>query len=404
MDLPSHFDNLRVNVYTETLAFSFVNPVFVDALGLEKYKTIRVEHLVPSNMQESRTRMKKTQESPRRATIHDVAKSAQVSIATVSRVLNKPDNVNRDMYKRVMEAAFQLGYTTNSAGKALKMARTRTIGTLLPRLDDPIFSEIAHGVQEVLYAHDYVGFLQTSGYDNSKIFDAVFKLLNRGAEGLLVFGRIDDKQLLDFAKKNHVPIIQIYSYLEGNALPSVGIDNYDSCRKVGELMLQLGHRNIALISGPTKGNDRQQSRLSAYEDLMRAHDLKTTVQVVQPGYSINDAGQAFRRIMEQSPSTTAVMCNTNLLACGVLAECRKMGISVPSDISVSGFEDVSFAPLLYRPLTTLSVPSGDMGRYAARAMIAHLEEGQTLTSMQFDTSLIVRESISKAPGGSNRAA
>ncbi|ASW09888.1 LacI family DNA-binding transcriptional regulator [Rhizobium sp. 11515TR] len=348
--------------------------------------------------------MKKTQENQRRATIHDVAKVANVSIATVSRVLNKPENVNRDMYKRVMDAAAQLGYTTNSAGKALKMARTRTIGTLLPRLDDPIFSEIAHGVQEVLFAHDYVGFLQTSGYDNSKIFDAVFRLLNRGAEGLLVFGRIDDKKLLEFIEKNHVPILQIYSYLEGNPIPSVGIDNYASSRKIAQLMLQLGHREIALISGPTKGNDRQQSRLKAYEDIMEANGLKTTVQVVQPGYTINDAGQAFRRILQENPKVTSVMCNTDLLACGVLAECRKMGIDVPSDISVSGFEDVSFAALLYQPLTTLSVPSGDMGRYAARALIANLEEGQNLTSMQFDTSLIMRDSIARAPSGSNRAA
>lgn len=348
--------------------------------------------------------MKKTPENQRRATIHDVAKIANVSIATVSRVLNKPENVNRDMYDRVMAAASELGYTTNSAGKALKIARTRTIGTLLPRLDDPIFSEIAHGIQETLFAHDYVGFLQTSGYDNSKIFDAVFRLLNRGAEGLLVFGRIDDERLLDFTEKNRVPILQIYSYLEGNRIPSVGIDNYASTQKIAQLMLQLGHQDIALISGPTKGNDRQQSRLKAYQDIMKANGFKTTEQVVNPGYTINDAGQAFRRILEENQKVTAVMCATDLLACGVLAECRKLGIKVPNDISVSGFEDVSFASLLYQPLTTLAVPSGDMGRYAARAMIANLEEGQKLTSMQFETSLIMRDSIARAPSGSNRAA
>ncbi|SCB58604.1 LacI family transcriptional regulator [Rhizobium aethiopicum] len=348
--------------------------------------------------------MKKMPENLRRATIHDVARAADVSIATVSRVLNKPERVNREMHDRVMAAASELGYTTNSAGKALKIARTRTIGTLLPRLDDPIFSEIAHGVQETLFAHDYVGFLQTSGYDNSQIFDAVFRLLNRGAEGVLVFGRIDDEKLLAFIKNNHVPILQIYSYLEGNPLPSVGIDNYASTQKIAQLMLQLGHREIAHISGPTKGNDRQQSRRRAYEDTMQANGLKTTMQMVQPGYTINDAGQAFRRILEENPKVTAVICATDLLACGVLAECRKLGIGVPNDISVSGFEDVAFASLLYQPLTTLAVPSGDMGRYAARAMIANLEEGQKLTSMQFETSLILRDSIARAPSGSNRAA
>ncbi|MFF0952806.1 LacI family DNA-binding transcriptional regulator [Rhizobium leguminosarum] len=348
--------------------------------------------------------MKNKSISNRVATVHDVAKLANVSIATVSRVLNKPENVNKDMSERVLKAAAQLGYTTNSAGKALRLARTRTIGTLLPRLDDPIFSELAHGIQETLFAQDYAGFLQTSGYDNTKIFDAALRLFNRGAEGLLVFGRVDDERLLEFIEKNPIPVLQVYSYLEGHPLPSVGIDNARSTQRIAELMLQFGHTDVALISGPTEGNDRQQSRLSAYQRIMQDHGLKTVVQVVQPGYTINDGGLAFRRIMEENPAVTAVMCNTDLLACGVLSECRKLGIDVPRRLSVSGFEDVSFAPLLYQPLTTLSVPAGDIGRYAARAMIANLEHGHSLTSMQFETSLILRDSVAVAPKGAERAA
>ncbi|HSX75047.1 MAG TPA: substrate-binding domain-containing protein, partial [Shinella sp.] len=155
---------------------------------------------------------------------------------------------------------------------------------------------------------------------------------------------------------------------------------------------------------PTQGNDRQQSRLNAYEQTMRDNGLNMVTQIVQPGYTLNDGGLAFRRIIEQNPKTTAIMCNTDLLACGVLSECRKLGIDVPRQMSVSGFEDVSFAPLLYQPLTTLSVPAGDIGRYAARAMIANLEQGESLTSMQFETSLILRDSITVAPKASEQAA
>ncbi|CAN7250299.1 LacI family DNA-binding transcriptional regulator [Rhizobium sp. LjRoot30] len=340
----------------------------------------------------------------RGVTVHDVAKLANVSIATVSRVLNKPETVNKEMSERVLQAAAQLGYTTNSAGKALRLARTRTIGTLLPRLDDPIFSELAHGIQETLFAQEYAGFLQTSGYDNTRIFDAALRLFNRGAEGLLVFGRVDDERLLEFIAKNPIPVLQVYSYLEDHPLPSVGIDNARCTQKIAELMLQFGHKHVALISGPTRGNDRQQARLNAYEKIMRDNGLNTVVQVVQPGYTINDGGMAFRRIIEQNPNVTSVMCNTDLLACGVLSECRKLGIEVPRQLSVSGFEDVSFAPLLYQPLTTLSVPSGDIGRHAARAMIANLEHGESLTSMQFEASLILRDSVAAAPKASDRAA
>lgn len=348
--------------------------------------------------------MKTKSPGVRGATIHDVARLADVSIATVSRVLNTPASVNKDMAGRVLEAAAQLGYTTNSAGKALRIARTRTIATLLPRLDDPIFSELAHGILETLFENDYAGFLQTSGYDNRNIFEPAYKLLNRGAEGLIIFGKIEDERLLQFISKTPIPVLQVYSYLENSDLPSVGIDNYKSCQKIAELMLQFGHTNIALISGPIAGNDRQQSRLQAYLDTMERIGLKQTVQIVQPGYTLNDGGQAFRRILDENPKVTAVMCNTALLACGVFSECRKLGINVPSDLSVSGFEDVSFAPLLYQSLTTLTVPATDMGRYAARAMIANLENGDRITSMQFETNLILRDSVATAPKGSTRAA
>lgn len=345
-----------------------------------------------------------TRTKHQKATIHDVANLANVSIATVSRALNKPDNVNKEMYDRVMSAAAQLGYTTNSAGKALKMARTRSIGTLLPRLNDAIFGEIAQGIQEVLYNNDYVGFLQTSGYDNSNIFEAVHRLLNQGAEGLLIFGRIEDQRLLDFLKKNPFPVLQIYSHIDEHPLPSVGIDNYDCMRKIVELMIQLGHTDIGLICGPTKGNDRQQTRLRAYLETMEQAGLKPNPQLVQPGFTINDGGLAFRRARKDNPDMTAVLCTTNELACGVLAECRKLGIDVPNEMSVTGFEDVNFAPLLYQPLTTLSVPNGEMGRYAARAMIARLDNGQELSSMLFETSVIVRESVKAARKGTDRAA
>lgn len=328
-------------------------------------------------------------------TVFDVARLAEVSIATVSRVLNDAPNVNAAMKARVLQAANTLGYATNSAGKALRKRRTQTIATIVPKLDNAIFSEATNSIQEVLMEQDYVGYVQTVGFDNSDLYGYARHFIDRGAEGLIVFGRIDDEKLIEFAKSSQFPIVQAYSYLPDNPLPSVGIDNYSATRQLLQLMLQLGHTKIAMICRPLAGNDRQQSRAASFTERMQEQGLTPVLQYVGPNQTLPDGSAGLRALMAEHPETTAVLCNSESIAFGVLAECRKLGLRVPQDLSVCGFDDVSFAPLLDPPLTTLSIPVADIGRQAALSLLANIESGQKIHSTVFDTSLIVRASTDR---------
>ncbi|WP_170134900.1 LacI family DNA-binding transcriptional regulator [Acuticoccus kandeliae] len=332
-----------------------------------------------------------------KATVHDVAKRAGVSIATVSRALNTPDAVRAELREEVLRAAKDLGYTANSVGKALRRRRSQVIGTLLPRLADPLFSLVASGIQDALVEHNYVGFLQTCGFDNRALYAHGRALVEKGAEGLIVFGRIDDEDLLDFAAKQNIPLVTVYSYDQASTVPTIGIDNYAATRQLTDLLLQLGHTKIAMISGPLAGNDRQQSRTKAFEDCLAEHGLDALVEQVDVEHERANGAVALQRLMSLRPDLTALLCNRDVIAFSAIAECRRLGLKVPEDLSLTGFDDVEYASLLDPPLTSVAVPAIEMGRHAAATIIRHLETGEAMHSAHYETEVILRRSTTRPP-------
>ncbi|MFO1091321.1 MAG: substrate-binding domain-containing protein [Hyphomicrobiales bacterium] len=331
----------------------------------------------------------------RRATVHDVAQRAEVSIATVSRALNTPQMVRPEVRDRIFKAAAELDYTANSIGKALRRRRTQIIGTLVPALNDPLFSEVANGVQQALAQDGYVGFLQTSGFDNRRLFEQAKHMIDGGAEGLLVFGRIDDQRLLDHAAQRGFPLLSIYSYDRTSTVPAVGIDNARATQQLIDVLRELGHRQIAMISGDTDGNDRQAARAAAYGERMTELGSPIALEVLKTGDELSGSVAALHRLLEHHDETTAIICNRDNIAFAVLSECRRLGIEVPEKLSVTGFDDLSFAPLLDPSLTAVSVPAEQIGRLAAKAMMSFLENGEPLTSVCLDTEVVVRGSTAR---------
>ncbi|MBY6208639.1 MULTISPECIES: LacI family DNA-binding transcriptional regulator [Halomonas] len=324
--------------------------------------------------------------------VKDVAALANVSTATVSRTFNTPDIVNEEVRQRVLEAANQLGYYSNAAARALRHRRTRMIATMLPKLDDAIYAEAANGIQQTLSEKGYVGILETSGFNNKKLSDRGRHLIERGAEGLLVFGRIDDEELLNHLKNFKIPVISLYSYLGEGEIPSIGIDNYTAAEQIANHIYDLNHQRVLMISGPTRGNDRQQHRIQAFQDVTTKRHGHSIVHEIDKDYSIDDAKAAFKEAFSRWNDVTACICNSDIIAFGVLLACREMNINVPERLSVTGFDDINFSTLLNPPLTTVSVPVAEIGRSAALAMVEHLEHGLPIASRCIPSPLMKRES------------
>ena len=239
-------------------------------------------------------------------------------------------------------------------------------------------------------------FILAAGFDNTKLYEPVHQLVNRGTDGLLIVGKIEDDHLLRFLKERHIPTILTYSYLPDEPFPSVGFDNYDSMRQLIEYLLLLGHRDIVMISGLTRGNDRQRSRVGAFRDAVGKSGIAKRCYALERPYSLNEGAAAMRLIRSDYPRTTAVMCASDVLAFGVLSECKKLKIHVPNDLVITGYDNQDFSALLDPPLTTVDVPAGDMGTQSAEALLAAMTGSSKVASVKLKTNLIIRDSTAPA--------
>lgn len=330
----------------------------------------------------------------RRPTVTDISKAANVSVATVSRALNFPDTVREDTRARVLAVAHDLGYVINPAAKALRMNKTQIVGAVLPTLDHAFFAKLANSFQETLASSGLAVFVLSVGFDNRSIYEPVRTLVERGAQGLLIVGRIDDERLVNFIAERRITTVTTYTYSEDFSSPTVGFDNYAATRQVVDYLVGLGHRRLAMICGPLAGNDRQQARARAFTDAQAALSVDVSWPIVEKSYTeaVANGAEAMRYIHTEFPEVTAVVCNSDTFAFGAFAECRRMGLRIPQDISIAGHDDQAIAPFLDPPLTTVAVPAKDMGVRCAEALVNALNRGRLIRPVRLDADLIVRAS------------
>ncbi|MGI9305012.1 MAG: LacI family DNA-binding transcriptional regulator [Gammaproteobacteria bacterium] len=329
--------------------------------------------------------------------VSDVAKLAGVSVATVSRTFSSPQMVREKARMRVIEAAQSLGYSPNPAAKALRLQKTHIVGTVIPALDYAIYARMVNSFQQRLTAQGYMVFVLAVGFDNTDLYEPVRLLVERGAEALLMVGRIEDERLQGFLEERKIPVITTYSFHADGPFPSIGFDNYAASKQLVDYLIRLGHQNLVMVAGPTSGNDRQLSRIRAFRDMAEAAAIAGSAHVIEKTYSLPEGAAALRTIRTEFPDTTAIICNSDVLAFGILTECRKLGVCVPGDMTVTGFDDLEFAVALDPPLTTVAVPAHEMGQRTAEALLDAMTSGGEIASVRLETSLIVRSSASNPP-------
>ncbi|RVD65369.1 LacI family transcriptional regulator, partial [Mesorhizobium sp. M4A.F.Ca.ET.029.04.2.1] len=149
--------------------------------------------------------------------------------------------------------------------------------------------------------------------------------------------------LVRYLKEPHIPVVTTYSYIPEEIVPCIGFDNYAATQSAMEYLADLGHRNFAMIAGSPKGSDRQRTRIAAYKDFIGARQLEGEENIIIRDFTIRDGAEAMRALLVKYPDTTALVCNTDVVAFGALSESRRLGIRIPQDISVVGFDDAEYA-------------------------------------------------------------
>ena len=331
-------------------------------------------------------------------TLKDVARLAEVSTATVSRCLNSPDRVVKSTRERVLAAVDQLGYAPNFGARALAAKRTNTIGAIIPTMENAIFARGIQAFQEELGLHGMTLLVASSSYSEEVEREQVRTLCARGADALLLIGHHRDAGIYDFLDDRSIPVLVAWAYQPSRGRSSIGFDNRAAMREMAETVISEGHRRLAVISAPTAANDRASERVEGIREAMAAHGLDPAgLHLVETPYSVENGDRAFGEVMAGSAPPTAVLCGNDVLAVGALRAARRMGLSVPGDVSITGFDDIELAQLVEPPLTTVHVPHRDMGRKAARMLVEALNGEATGDSIRLDTCLIRRQTLGPAP-------
>ena len=325
--------------------------------------------------------------------VHEVADRAGVSIATVSRAFNEPTLVRENLRRRVLEVADALGYMPNPAAKALRLRRTDIVGAVIPTLDHAIYARLVNAFQAQMASAGYTVVVLSVGFDSTDVADSIRQLVERGAEALMIVGAVEDEALRRFLTQKQTPVVQTYSFAEAPGQVAVGFDNAAAMRSVVLHLLSLGHRRMVMLAGPMRGNDRQIARVGAFRTALAEAGIgPDDFGVIETRYSFQDGIDALHAVRALYPEATAVLCSSDILAFGVLHACRTLGIAVPRQMSVTGFDDLDFAPLLDPPLTTVEIGAEEMGREAGQRIAAALEGPGPLRGLCLPTRLVLRGS------------
>ncbi|MCX7566367.1 LacI family DNA-binding transcriptional regulator [Sulfitobacter sp. F26169L] len=330
-------------------------------------------------------------------TLEDVAKAAGVSTATVSRCLNTPDRVIKPTREKVMKAVDALGYTPNFGARVMAAKRTFTIGAIIPTMENAIFARGLQAFQEELHRHGYTLLVSSTAYRPELEEEQIRALVARGADGLLLIGYDRDPALNAYLHQRAIPTLIAWAFKPEIPKPAIGFDNRAAMARLTREVLAQGHRRIGVISGIAKGNDRAAERLAGFAEALGATGLDLRdMPVIETPYGFENGENAMIRLMQTDARPTAVMCGNDVLAAGALRGARALGLAVPQDVSVTGFDDIELARIVTPPLTTVHVPHREMGTKAAIALIALVEGGDSLPPTDLGVSIKRRESLGPA--------
>ncbi len=331
----------------------------------------------------------------------DVARSAGVSIATASRALSffEPGQVSDETRERVRQAAVMLGYVPHGAARALATRQTRTIGAVFPPVDNPVFASGTHALAQELAAAGYTLLLASHDYDLQSELAATRALIERGADALVLVGLVHLPETYAALARSGLPYEFTWSLDASGQHHCVGLSHRSASIGATQHLLDLGHSEIAVIAGQTKNNDRALERLSGVRDALSARGLRLpAARVIEAPFSIAEGRRALAQLLEQAPGFTAVVAGNDLLAIGAAVECRSRGITVPAEMSLVGFDDIDLADALDIGLTTVHVPSAQIGREAGRRLLRRLRGESVARELEVEAPLVLRDSTASPRG------
>ncbi|MFB7032994.1 catabolite control protein A [Bacillus altitudinis] len=310
-------------------------------------------------------------------TIYDVAREANVSMATVSRVVNGNPNVKPTTRKKVLEAIDRLGYRPNAVARGLASKKTTTVGVIIPDISSIFYSELARGIEDIATMYKYNIILSNSDQNTDKELHLLNTMLGKQVDGIVFMGgNITDVHVEEF-KRSPVPIVLAASVEEQAQTPSVNINYEQAIYDSVQLLVEKGHKRIAFVSGPMSEPINSMRKLAGYKRALEEAGITFDEALVAEGdYSYDSGIEALANLLDQSDKPTAVIAATDEMALGVIHGAQDRGVSIPEDLEVIGFDNTRLSLMVRPQLTTVVQPTYDIGAVAMRLLTKLMNKEQ----------------------------
>ncbi|WP_440708980.1 LacI family DNA-binding transcriptional regulator [Herbiconiux sp. YIM B11900] len=333
-------------------------------------------------------------EPPRkRPTIKEVAKRAQVSVSTVSYVLNNSGPVAEERRNRVLDAIRVLEYSPNESARSLKRQRAATIGVVVPELTNQFFAMVTEGVQAAAAARDVLVVLVVPEATEASEEEQARLLRSQRLDGVVYLTGTGSMPAAIYDLARSGPVVLVDEQIPGLDLPAVVASSRKGAREVAAHVLELGHRRVAVIGGPAALWTAQQ-RLAGYREALAGAGLDPdSVPIFTGDYRQASGYELAEKALAATPAPTALICANDLMAIGAMEYCREVGLRVPDDVSVVGFDDLPIASMLTPQLTSVRQPAREMGFRAASVLLDAFEQMETSALEAMPTELKIRDSV-----------
>jgi DNA-binding LacI/PurR family transcriptional regulator len=333
------------------------------------------------------------------STILDVAKLAGVSTATVSRVINLPETVRNETREKVTRAMKICNYKYNALARGFVTKQSNTIGLIIPTINNPVFAESTSGVQDYANQRKIQVILGNTYYSDEQEKNLVQTLREKQVDGLIITSTNPKGAVIKSLTDEGFPFVLLYSTVRKGSVSAVGIDNYQGGYQATDHLVKLGHERIGMVAGSFAISDRSFHRWHGYRQCLKDHNIAyDKALLAQTDYSLTSGRDSMKKMLSFKKPPTAVFCSNDFLALGAMKGARELGLDLPEDLSIVGFDDIPIASYVIPELTTIHQPAYEMGKLGAELLFHCIQKQTKSVQLMLDSSLIIRESTTRRPG------
>jgi len=326
--------------------------------------------------------------------IHEIAKRAKVSTATVSRTINRIPTVKPQLAKRVWKAVDELGYFPSMQARALVSGRSRIFGLIVSEITNPFFPEIVHVFEETALHHNYEVLLTSTVHDTERMKIAVRRMLEHRVEGVAVVTFGMEESLLEDLKLRNVPLVFVDVGPQRPHVSNIRIDYLTGIRQAVQHLAALRHERIAFITGPLILKSAVARRDAFLQSMSEIGKNVDPALIIEGDHTQEGGERAFEKLLRLPVRPTAVLCSNDMTAMGVMRKCYAEKIDIPRELSVVGFDNIRMTQYMSPPLTTVEMSQAEIARIAFRALLQDVQRetpNPKGTEYVLKTSLVLRD-------------